>query len=141
MTENPYSPPTESHKTTSKVRRHSIARAVAIGFAATGGIFGILSYFTSVPVLVAARLEVTGGGLALIASSILVSVSFVTFLKSRTHNPLNYILALLFLLLGSLLFLKGYSTVNADQKRFNDAKSNLELVSEALEKLERTTEP
>ncbi|GIW97273.1 MAG: hypothetical protein KatS3mg111_0606 [Pirellulaceae bacterium] len=122
-----------------KSRLFAFARAMAVGLAVSGIILGTLPLWIAMPVPIAARCEILGGAMIVLAGALLLLAMFLARGQMRGPSTYNWIAAGLFLVLGSILFAKGYGTESANTRRFNEVKSNLNQLKQALENYETGT--
>jgi len=138
--ENPYQPTAEVHQSRpAKSQLFVFARAMALGLAVSGIILGALPLLLAMANPIAASCEILGGAMIVLAGVLLLLAVFLARGKMRGRATHNWIAGGLFLTLGSILFAKGYGTVSANRKRFNEEKSNLDQWKQALENYEKGT--
>lgn len=139
--ENPYQS-TESLPTKSlpiKSRSFVFARAMALGLVVSGIVLGALPLLLAMPDPIAARCEILGGAMIVLAGALLLLAMFLARGKMRKGSTYNWIAGGLFLALGSILFAKGYGTESANKRRLDEMKSNLNQLKQALENYEADT--
>jgi hypothetical protein len=135
--ENPYQSTAEVHQSRSaKSRLYVFVRAMTLGLAVSGIILAALPPWIAMPVPIAARCEILGGTMIVLAGALLLLAMFLARGKMPRPPTHNWIAGCLFLTLGSILFAKGYGTEAENTKRFNEMKSNLNQLKQALENYE-----
>ena len=136
---NPFTSPATPSTSSEKMSRSSrVVRAIAIGTGCAGAILACLRFFIAMTEPIAARCEILGGVLLTIAGVLLFIRFFLKRARSKAlTNRGTLLIALAFCLLGCGWLANGFITEAANRKRFNDVKTNLNVVSEALDAFEQ----
>lgn len=137
-TSSPLSEPIEvAVPNSSKLFR--MVRAIAIGFGVAGFALALVMYITQTPLIIAARGNVLAGAMTIFGAAILLLDLMLVGIKTERLAWSNWIIAILFVLGGVGLFLRGYQTESVNAQRLEQTKVNLEKIKAALENYQSGT--